>query len=285
MDLFQGQIQANGLNFTYRDTGGDGPLVLCLHGFPDTPHTWSDLMPRLHAAGYRAVAPFMRGYPPTEAPANGSYSAKDLAEDAVALLDAFGAATAIIIGHDWGALAAYAAVALAPERFERLITVAIPHPRALNLNNPRALWAARHFVTFQVRGATVAWMERDNYAALDTIYRRWSPTWDYPDTELAPAREALAQPGGVEGMLGYYWSFLAERRNPAVQTLLRRHTTIPTLTVLGEADGALALDTMKRPYNAFTGAYTQVIMPGAGHFLHREKPQAFADHVLSFLAG
>src|SRR5262245_36918533 len=101
-------ITANGLQFAYYEVGS-GPLILLLHGFPDTAHTWFDVQPQLAASGYRVVAPFMRGYSPTKTPADGSYSALNLGRDVLELIKVLGESQAIVIGHDWGAFAAYAA--------------------------------------------------------------------------------------------------------------------------------------------------------------------------------
>src|SRR5215207_8889817 len=109
--LSEGTVEANGLAFGYLAAGDeDAPLALCLHGFPDTAHTWRHLLPRLAEAGYRAVAPFMRGYAPSAVPADGRYQGGVLAQDALGLHEELGGAgDAVIIGHDWGALAAHAA--------------------------------------------------------------------------------------------------------------------------------------------------------------------------------
>src|ERR1700761_8506930 len=107
-------VDANGLKFAYLEEG-TGPLVLLLHGFPDTAHTWDDLRPRIAAKGYRAVSPFMRGYHPTEVP-DRDPNQETLARDPLALIDALGATEAIVIGHDWGASAAYGSAALGPEQ-------------------------------------------------------------------------------------------------------------------------------------------------------------------------
>ena len=100
-------VEANGLNFAYLENGS-GPLVLMLHGFPDTAHSWDDLRPRIAAQGYRAVSPFMRGYHPTAIPHRDT-DQETLARDPLALIEALGTRDAIIIGHDWGASAAYGA--------------------------------------------------------------------------------------------------------------------------------------------------------------------------------
>ena len=96
------KVRANGVTFSYLEAG-EGPLVLCLHGFPDNAYTFTQLMDRLAATGFRAVAPFMRGYWPTEVPADGRYQSAVLAMDALALIEALGADRAVLIGHDWGA--------------------------------------------------------------------------------------------------------------------------------------------------------------------------------------
>ena len=110
-------IHANGIRFAYLEEGA-GPLVLMLHGFPDTALTWDHLRPELAKLGFRAVSPFMRGYSPTEVP-DAPIDARVLGEDAVALVKALGEEEAILIGHDWGAVAAYAAVSLHPEVFKQ----------------------------------------------------------------------------------------------------------------------------------------------------------------------
>ncbi len=275
-------IQANGLNFAYFEAGEGERLVLCLHGFPDTADTWRDLMPDLANAGYRVVAPFMRGYPPTEAPADGQYSTKNLAEDVLALLDALGANTAILIGHDWGALTAYAAAALAPQRFTKMVTVAIPHPRALRFDL-QTLWKARHFITFQRRKSTIKWMQKDDFFAIAKIFYRWSPNWDFEDEDINIVKQSLSQPGGVEGALGYYWSFFESRTDKEVQRLTSRKTEVPTLAIFGDADGALTMSALKRTEEAFLADYEQVVLPDVGHFLHREVPEKFSELVLEFL--
>src|SRR5438046_2293738 len=111
-----------------------------LHGFPDTAHTWSHAMPAIAKAGYRVVAPFTRGYHPTAVPADRAYDIDTLGRDAIALIDALGGGEpAIVVGHDWGASAAYAAAAMAPEKVRLLVTVAVPHPRSIK-PTPRAMW-------------------------------------------------------------------------------------------------------------------------------------------------
>src|SRR5580692_7814549 len=126
--MSQPTVEANGVEFAYLEAGpADGPLALCLHGFPDTAHTWRHLLPALGDAGYHAVAPFLRAYAPTAIPADGQYQTGALARDVNALHQALGGTgDAVVVGHDWGALATYGAVAHQPDRWRRVVTAAVP---------------------------------------------------------------------------------------------------------------------------------------------------------------
>src|SRR6202167_3082247 len=170
-------VQANDLEFGLLEAGS-GPLALCLHGFPDTAHTWKHLLPALADAGFHAVAPFMRGYAPTAIPADGAYQIGALVADAVALHEALGGdGDAVLIGHDWGAETAYGAAAFAPDRWRRLVTLAVP-PAALDavlFSDYEQL--KRLFYTFMFRdpnGFADAVVARDGRAFLDVrhSYRR-----------------------------------------------------------------------------------------------------------------
>ncbi|MFM9136835.1 MAG: alpha/beta fold hydrolase, partial [Actinomycetota bacterium] len=120
------KVTANGIDFHYLACGS-GPLALCLHGFPDTAHSWRHLLPELARAGFRAVAPFMRGYAPTSVAPTGAYQTAALATDANAIPGALsGDEHAVIIGHDWGAPATYGAAILEPSRWKRVVGMSVP---------------------------------------------------------------------------------------------------------------------------------------------------------------
>src|SRR5215468_4048460 len=174
-------VRANGLEFGLLETGS-GPLALCLHGFPDSAHTWRHLLPALAGAGFRAVAPFMRGYAPTAIPADGAYQVGALAADAVALHEALdGDADAVLIGHDWGAEAAYGAAAHAPGLWRRLVTLSVP-PAALDpvlFSDYEQL--KRFFYLFMFRdssGLADAVVASDGMSFLDKLWRDWSPGYE-----------------------------------------------------------------------------------------------------------
>ncbi len=277
-------VAANGLDFSYYELG-TGPLALCFHGFPDSPESWADLLPDLADAGYRAVAPFMRGYPPTSIPVDGDYFGDVLGDDVLALISALGGESAVLIGHDWGASAVYAATTRAPERVRKLVAMAVPQPSAL-LPTPGLLWGVRHFLEFQRRQHTVDRIRTDDLAFLRSIYARWSPNWTPADHEFDGVRACWQTPGAIEATLGYYWSFVGSgfgARSRAFSKSLARKVDVPTLVVVGEADHAIPATAFPRAARWFTGPYQLLTVPRAGHFVHREEPAHVNAAVLEFL--
>lgn len=268
-------ITANGLRFAYLEQGS-GPLVLLLHGFPDTAHTWSAVQPALAAAGYRSVAPFTRGYAPSEIPTTDDYGADTLGRDALALIEALGEQRAIVVGHDWGASAAYSAASLGPEHVELLVTLAIPHPASL-LPTPANLWSGRHFLTLRTSGAP-ARVRANDFAHVDELVQRWSRAWKVPPDETALVKASFREPGCLEAALGYYRCL-----TPRVPPSQRKKISVPSVCFAGETD-LLPQAAFERAARCFSGSYRVVRMPG-GHFLHREYPERFISELLATLAA
>jgi pimeloyl-ACP methyl ester carboxylesterase len=266
-------VEANGLEFAYLEAGR-GPLVLLLHGFPDSARSWDHARPRIAAKGFRVVSPWMRGYAPTQVPDRDA-DLETLARDALALITALGETSAIVVGHDWGAAAAYAAASLEPTRLRQLVTIAIPHPAVL-VPTPAKLWAARHFVAFKLPGAARRFA-RDDFAALAALYKRWSPDWAPSPDELAPVREVFAQPGSLDAAFGYYRQL---RFIP--QPFLRKKITVPTVAFAGLDDHLIGVADYLRAKRMFSGGYVVEQMRG-GHFMHREHPDDFIAKLLTHL--
>lgn len=270
-------VDANGLRFAYLSEGR-GPLALFLHGFPDTAHTWDRVMTDVARAGYRAVAPFMRGYHPTEIPEDGRFDIDTLGQDVLALIAALGEQRAIVIGHDWGATAAYAAAALAPEHVRLLVTLAIPHPRAIT-PTPRQLWSLRHFFVLR-RSGIAEKIRATNFAMIDELWRRWSPTWpDLPATETEPVKAALGQPGSIEAACSYYRALSMTGKLSASAKL---QITMPSVAFAGAADHMMKAHTFEKAAIAFDASYKVIQVPG-GHFMHRERPNELVPELLRVL--
>ena len=128
--LWEGRVTANGLRFAYLE-GGSGPLVLLLHGWPDTPHTWDYQLAALAGAGFRVAAPWLRGYPPTEIPRSGYFDIDTLAVDVRELIRVLGGGDpCLLVGQDWGASIGYQVLAAFPEVVRSAVVMAVPHPAA-----------------------------------------------------------------------------------------------------------------------------------------------------------
>jgi pimeloyl-ACP methyl ester carboxylesterase len=259
-------VDANGIRFAYL-TEGKGPLVLLLHGFPDTPYTWDRVMPEVAREGFRVVAPFMRGYHPTEIPKDGAYDGETLGRDVLALIEALGEQQAIVVGHDWGALAAYTAAGLGPERVRALITLGVPHPRSVR-PTPKLLWTVRHFFVLG-RKSGAAKVRANDHAYIDELVRRWSPAWkNMPAEETARVKQVFAQPGCVEAACGYYAAL-----SPRMPASLRTAIKVPSVAFAGIHDN-VSPRAYEKARRCFASSYEVVQVPG-GHFMHREHPTEF----------
>src|SRR5262249_55193276 len=161
-----------GLRFAYFEEGA-GPLVLLLHGFPDTPHSWDAVRPAIAAAGFRAVGPFMRGHAPTELPREEGVGAATAEPHAPALIGALRAASACGVGHGGGGVAAYSAAAVGRERVRQIVTLSVPHPGAMK-PTPSLAWSVRHFFFLGLPGAA-ARIRAGDFQYIDELWQRWSP--------------------------------------------------------------------------------------------------------------
>jgi len=271
-------VRANGLEFGLL-SAGSGPLALCLHGFPDCAHTWRHLLPALAEAGFHAVAPFMRGFAPTQVPADADYRLGTLAADAGALHDVLGGtAEAVLIGNDWGAEAAYRAAVAEPSRWRRLVTLAVP-PAAMDA----VLFAdyeqlKRFWYIFMFRDPdhiAEHTLARDDLALVDRLWRDWSP--GFAATEhLALVRASLRAPANLAAAIGYYRAAAEPTAEVAPQ---------PTLYLHGVADGCIRAELVTHVGDFLAPDSRSVVIDGAGHFLHLERPAEVNAHIVAWLAG
>ena len=278
-----------GLTFSAHAVG-EGPVVLMLHGFPDTPASFDNQMGALAAAGYRAVAVTMRGYEPASQPDDGDYHAVRMAEDVVGFAASLSDGRAHLVGHDWGANIAYAAASLAPERFASLTTMAVPHPvRFAEAFSSNAAQAARsaYILAFQTPGFE-AQIIADDCAYLEALWKAWSPGWDIPEELLAGMKAAFHQPGVARAALEYYRQAF-DTISPAAQetaALFSRPITVPTLGICGADDQCITQDVFlgaMRESDFPVGLETRSIV-AAGHFCHAEAPVAVNALLLEWFA-
>ena len=240
-------VTANGVDFTFLECGS-GPLALCLHGFPDSAHSWRHLMPALAEAGYRAVAPFTRGYAPTSVPADGLFQTGALSADANALHAALGAGPdAVLIGHDWGAPSVYGAAASAPERWSKVVGMAVPPGGAMNVafvTNLAQIKRSWYMFFFQHPLADMV-VPANDLAFIDLLWADWSPGFSAAG-DIANVKDCLRDPAHLAAALGYYRATLgAGARSPeydAIQAAGSGPLPQPTLYLHGRNDGCIGAE-------------------------------------------
>ncbi len=262
----------------------DSPLVLCLHGFPDHPPSFIPVMERLAAAGFRPVAPWMRGYYPSVQ--RGPYDADRLASDAVELARALSPdRAAIILGHDWGAVATYGAIADAPEQFSAAVTLAVPHPLTFMANllvQPGQLRRSWYMLFFQLPRLPERIVRRRRLAFIDRLWRTWSPGYHLDGSaqqELYDCLEA-SWPAPIE-----YYRALLQPVGQAVSRIraqARRRIVTPTLQLHGADDGCIAFSAGDGQERYFTGPFETQVVPNAGHFIQLEAPDTVAAETIAW---
>ncbi len=283
------EVEANGLMFRCLEQGC-GPLVLCLHGFPDHAWTFQRQMAALSERGFRVVAPFMRGFAPTGVPADARYQSAVLAHDAAALIDALGERRAILIGHDWGAAAAYATALLFPAKVDRLIAIAVPYGPALRdamVRDPAQQKRSWYIYLFQTALGEAA-LADDDFALIDRLWRDWSPGWTPARDGMEALKQTFRQPGVASAALAYYrQNFRPDLQDPALADLQARigraPIGVPTLYLHGADDGCIAASLAGNMASLFTAGLQSTIVPGAGHFAHLEKPDEINQAILGFI--
>lgn len=281
-----GIVDANGITFHYLEAG-EGPTVLALHGFPDHARSYRHQMPALAEAGYRVVAPYLRGYSPTEIPEGGYFGVPALAEDAVALAHALSDDPVTLIGHDWGAAAAHTAAAMAPEKFSKLITMAVPYGPALTeslVTSPAQQRRSWYMFYFQLPFAD-AGVALDDFAFIERLWHDWSPGWDFPQSELDSLKRTLGRPGVLSAALAYYrHTFNPPPNAPTfAEVMVPQQIQVATLYLHGRDDGCIGVELADGIETFFDNQFTKVIVEDAGHFLHQERPDEINRLILEFL--
>ena len=282
MTVHSRTVRANGLDFPVLEAG-EGPLALCLHGFPDHARSWVGLIEHLASEGYHAVAPAMRGYWPDGAAPDGAYQPWATGRDALALIEALGYPRAHVIGHDWGASAAYAAANMGPDKIDRLVTLAVPYgPQVsaaflLDGDQQRRSW---YMFFFQLDLASRA-VPMNDFALIDRLWAEWSPGYSLPEADRLALKQMFAQPGVVDQTLSYYRQLFTTAPPPGVS--LGGPIVAPALYLHGVNDGCMGAALTRGMADRFTGGFRLELIEGAGHFLHLEQPEKVAGLITAFL--
>ncbi len=250
---------------------GTGPAVLLLHGFPDTHELWRHQVPALHAAGFRTIAPDLRGFGASDKP--GAYGVGAHVGDLVGLLDRLDVPVAHVVGHDWGAAIGWALAALAPDRVRSLAALSVGHPAAFAQGGLAQREKSWYMLLFQFEGVAEQWLSADDFANL----REWSR---HPDADAVVAR--LAEPGALTAALGIYRASLPPSslvaRPPSLPPV-----TAPTLGVWSSGDRFLIEGPMVASGQYVAGPWTYARVEDAGHWLQLDRPAAVNQLLLDFL--
>ena len=307
-------VSANGINLHVAEQG-EGPVVLMLHGFPESWYSWRHQLPALARAGYRAIAPDVRGYGRSDAPdAIEAYSMKELTADAVGLLDELDVETAVVVGHDWGAPMAWNSAVLYPERFRAVVGMSVPFsPRGPM--PPTQLFKQVfkdnffYILYFQEPGIAEAELEADVRRFLRLFAHSASAAG--PDRALMPEKKKDAkfldgmedpeqlpawlteadldfytaefERTGLRGGLNRYrnmdrdWEELPELANAKIQQ--------PALFLAGDKDPVIRMSQPEGMKAHIPNLELPALLPNCGHWTQQEKPTEVNAALIAFLNG
>jgi pimeloyl-ACP methyl ester carboxylesterase len=268
-----------------------GPIALCLHGFPDTAYGFRRLAPHLAAAGYRVIAPFMRGYAPSSLPSDGAYHLGALMDDALEVRAASNPTDAdVVIGHDWGAIAATGLAAMPDSPFRKAVVMSVPPAATLRSRSPRLLRLLPRQV---VRSWYISYFqmplapERSGSWIVPLLWRRWSPGYGVAE-DLRHVDAAIGAPDRWRAALGPYRATIRNSRPPARYMELHRWWTepprLPTLYLHGADDGCMTAGFTPFVRAALPPGSDVAVVSGAGHFLQLEQPDEVGRRIVDFLS-
>lgn len=284
-------VDSNGIRLALVEAGpADAPVVVLAHGFPDLAHTWRHQIPALAAAGYRVLAPDQRGYGGSSRPDRiESYDIHALTGDLVGLIDWAGAEQAVLIGHDWGAMVAWHTALLHPDRVAAVAGLSVPPvPRARS--RPTERWRQKfgadfYMLQFQEPGVADTAMAGDVEATMRGVLAG-DPAAALPDWLGAADVEVYVREftrTGFTGGLNWYRNY--DRNWASTPELEQARITVPSLFVGGTADPVLGFMRPDRATEVATGPYREVLIEGAGHWVHQERADDVNRILLDFLDG
>lgn len=313
------RIESNGINMRIAEMGDSGPLVLLAHGWPESWYSWRHQITVLAKAGYRVVAPDMRGYGETDAPAEvGAYDIERLTADMVGILDALGEETAIMVGHDWGSIVAWYSVMMYPKRFTALIAMSVPYGGRPK-QSPLAYWQEKfgdnffYILYHNEPGVAEAEYDSDPHGLLSRLYVspkspreepmitdriRSAGGWigrlgapkDLPDWLTADDLDYIVsqfENAGFRGGVNYYRNF--HRNWEITENLADARVKVPTLFIAGEKDVVIAKATTEALTHTMSRVVDDlrdvVLIPEIGHWVQQEAPERTNAVILEFLRG
>jgi pimeloyl-ACP methyl ester carboxylesterase len=273
----------------------DGIPVILLHGFPDAPHAYAEMLEQMEdlQKTHRFLLPYLRGFGETRvlAPDLVAGQTAALGDDLLRFADALGIARFHLVGHDWGASASYAAAVLEPARLVTMMTLASPYVMYGGEPAPTAQVRAHWYQWFYQLAEAEPMMEQHAEDFCRQLWESWSPAWGFSRREFTQAAAAWKNPQFAEIVLHYYrmkWGgALGRRAYAAAQATLqpKPKIAVPSLYVQGTEDACDIPAGFEGQEAWFSGTYESLLVKGAGHFPHREQPKAVAKILRRQLGG
>jgi pimeloyl-ACP methyl ester carboxylesterase len=270
------RVRGDGVELAVVDEG-DGPPVLLIHGFPDSSHLWRHQVAALTAAGYRAIAPDLRGFGDSDRPREVSaYRVRHSVADMVAVLDALEIERAHVVAHDWGATVGWALAAHAAERVDRFVVLSVGHPNALRRPTIEQRERAWYPLLFQFEGTAEELLMRDDWRLL----RQW--TRGAGDVERAI--DDFSRPGALTAGLNWY------RANSRPESELRERPPFPsvaadTLGLWSDGDAYLVEEQMTGSAEYVVGEWRYERIDDASHWMQLDQPDRVNELILDWLRG
>jgi len=268
------RLRSEKTGVSYTSTGeADAPLVVCLHGFPDIPRTWDPLTDVLTRSGFRVIAPWLPGYAPSSL--DGPLDLPAVTRRMLAFIDELSPNAPVrLVGHDWGAFIAHAALSQRPERFRAAAILSIPHPLVFQetvTKFPRQLLRSSYIAFFQLPTVPERVIRARDFAFIEWLWKIWSPGFDpgpeYFDELKQCLRESMPAP------LAYYRSLRSPKIIRELRALLQIDPIpVPTLYLHGERCGCVGVELIGGQERYFSALFETVRLAEAGHFLHLERP-------------
>lgn len=245
-------------------------------------------MAALSAQGYRVVAPYLKGYAPTEVPAHGFYDKASLVNELVQFIQRVGHGQSChLVGQDWGAILGYGLLAAHPELFKRAVLMAVPHPEkvAQSMLDAKHIHRSFHWWFFQLQDLPEKAILENDMAFIDYLWDYWTVEGFSDEAHIRSIKTLLAQPGVLSASLAYYRAMLNEEKaNPAFSQLrskMNRPIQVPTRALCGAQD--LRAELMLDQSTYFAADYDFQLVEQAGHFLHREQAPVVTHWILDWL--
>ena len=269
---------------------GEGRLLIFLHGFPDNAHTFKNQIDFFSRRGFKVIAPFMRGYYPSSISYEDQYYSLNLGQDVIEIIKHSGYEKAVLIGHDWGATAAYTAALLDPDRVDKLIIASIVRGTFSKtlISNPDQLKKS-WYIYFLTLPTAEEILKHHNFALIRRLWKDFSSEeWKVPEDHIESVVKTLKQPGVIRAAVGYYRCFfdlskLSPEEMELQKQLSTREIKTPTLYIHGSEWDSHSTELLNDMKSIFTGEFKQMMIQNCGHFMHLEKPSEFNQIIHNFI--